>query len=112
MNWAGLIAFLTVLPAVAASTPATSIAFAASTSAAMAAEAAASSTAPAIGFWAGFVHVDGASAELAAIERRDCLFAVFVVSHLDETETARAAGLAIGQNADTVDLAITLKGLP
>jgi len=72
----------------------------------------AATTAAAIGFWAGFVHVDGASAELRAVQCRDCLLSVFVIGHFNETKTTGAASVAIGQNADPVHLAIALENLP
>jgi len=107
-----------LLPAVAATTAAATTVSAATTTATstIAATTAsapiATTTAAALGLGAGFVDVDGAPANLATVEGCDRFFAVFVAGHLDKTETAGAAGIAIGHDAHTVHLSVTFEKLP
>jgi len=105
------------LPAVAgvaavAATSTVATASAAPATAETTSTAAAETAAPALGFRASFVNVDGASAELTAIERSDGLLAVFVAVHFDEAESTGASSIAIGHDAHAVDLTVTFKNLP
>jgi hypothetical protein len=99
------------LPAVVPSAASTTTAAAAAAISAIASTAA-SATAGAFSFGTGFVHVDGASADLRAVERSDGFLAVFVAGHFDESEAAGASGLAVRHNTYAVHLTITLKQLP
>jgi hypothetical protein len=72
----------------------------------------ASSGATTLPFGASFVDVQFAAAELATVEAGDGLFAIVVAGHLDEPETARAAGIAVGEDTDSIDLSIGRKQLP
>ena len=115
MQWSVLlIAVATTTTAAAATTitaAATATISAVAATAAPAAVTAAATTA-ALSLGAGFVDIDGASADLGAVERRDGFVAVLVAGHLDETKAARAACIAIGHNAHAVYLSITLEQLP
>ena len=97
-----------MLPAVA---PAATTA-ASATISAIAAEATTAAAPTSLGFGARFVDVDGASANLLTVESGDGFFAVFVTIHFYETETAGAAGVTIGHDADAVDLSVGLEHLP
>ena len=46
-----------------------------------------------------------------AVQGRDCLLAVFVAGHFDESETARASSIAVGHDAHAIDLPVALKQL-
>jgi hypothetical protein len=90
------------LPAVSA--PATSAATAAVTTVSAA-------TSATLHFRPGLVDVEGASAELSAVEGGNRLFSVFRVRHLHKTEPARAAGVPVGHDADSVYLSVCLEHL-
>ena len=51
----------------------------------------------------GHVDGEGAAVELPAVEGFDCGVSAF---HLDETEAAGAAGIAVGDDADALDRAM------
>jgi len=59
-----------------------------------------------------FVDIDGASTELAAVECGDGFFAIFIAVHFDEAKATGASGIAIGHDADTVDLTVAFENLP
>jgi len=95
------------LPAFAASTTAASTI----TSIAESATAATASSAT-FGLGSSFIHIDGTSAELGAVQSSYSFVSVFVAGHFDKPETARAAGIAIGQNTYTIHLPVALEHLP
>jgi hypothetical protein len=98
------------LPAIAATTTAA----AAATASAITPIATAATTTTAAGTFRlgpGFVHVDGASANLRAVERGDCFLAVFVAGHFYESETAGAACVTIGHDANAIHLSVPFKNL-
>ena len=59
-----------------------------------------------------FVYVQRPSGKLSTIKRRDRFFSFFGVRHLDESETTRAAGIAIRYNADPIHLSVGSKKVP
>ncbi|MCU1270224.1 MAG: hypothetical protein JWN74_1518 [Acidobacteriaceae bacterium] len=65
----------------------------------------------ALRFRAGFVHINGASADLASIQFGNGLVPFFAVCHLDETESPRTSGFAVGEDADPVDRPIRFEDL-
>ena len=82
-------------------------AIAATTAAAFASAASASPTAAsAFRLGARFVHVQGASADLRAVESRDRLISFLGVRHLDKAKTTRAARVAVGHDADPIYLSV------
>ena len=72
---------------------------------------AAATAARALGLRASFVHVNSASADLASIQSGNGLVAFFGVCHLDETESPRTSGFAVGENADAVNRPIRFEYL-
>jgi len=64
-----------------------------------------------LGFRAGLVHINSASADLASIQSGNGLVPFFGVCHLDETESPRASGFAVSENADAVDRPIRFEDL-
>ena len=66
-------------------------------------------TTDALCFGPCFVHVQRPSGKLRTIKRRDRFFAFFGVRHLDESEATRAAGIAVGYNADPIHLSVGSK---
>src|SRR5271155_751851 len=74
--------------------------------------AAASTAAGVLGFGAGLVDVQRASADLRAIQRSDGLFSILVAGHFHKAEPARPPGIAVGHDADPVHLTVRLKHLP
>src|SRR5277367_5772684 len=60
-------------------------------------------------FRTGFIHFQIAAADVFAVERRDGFRCFSVVRHFHETEAARAAGLAIGGDVHTRELAERLE---
>ena len=68
--------------------------------------ASASTGAATLGFGTGFVHVERAASQLGAIEGSDCFITLFGVRHFYETETAGAACVAVGHDADAIHLAV------
>jgi hypothetical protein len=49
---------------------------------------------------------------LGAVQCGDSFLSVFRIGHFHETEAPRAAGIAVGHNADTVYLSVGLEQLP
>jgi hypothetical protein len=97
------------LPAIAATATATTAATASAvTPIATAATTAATGT---FRLGPGFVHVDGASANLRAVESGDRFLAVFIAGHFHESETAGAACVAIGHDANAIHLSVPFKNL-
>src|SRR5271169_2212024 len=99
------------LPAVAPPAPTTTTAAAATTISTIAATSAATTSADAFCLGPRFVDVDGASADLCAVQRRDRLLAVLAAGHLDEAEAARTSGVAVRHDAHPVHLPVRLKRL-
>ena len=85
---------------------------ASATTAALPATATTTAAAPAaFRFGARFVHVQGSSADLRSVQSSDCLLSIFRACHLDKSETPRASRVAVGQDADAIDLAVGLEEL-
>src|SRR5579862_466753 len=110
-----------ILPAVAPSATATTMATAITSTAAApapsavastAAVAASTTTAATFGLRTRFVHVDGAAADLRTVQSRDRLVSIFIAGHLHETEAARTPRVAVGHDADPVNLSVSFKRLP
>src|SRR5579863_3269503 len=78
---------------------------------ALPAPAAASATAarPTIGFGSRFVDVQGPAVQVAAVQFRDGAVGIRIRAHLDETETAGLAGIAVGNDAYLFDGPVSLK---
>ncbi len=115
MQWSVLLIAVAATTTAAAATTITAAATAtisAVAATAASASVAAATTSAALRLGASFVDVDGASADLGAVERRDGFLAVLVAGHFHETEAAGAAGIAIGHDAYAVYLSVTLKQLP
>jgi hypothetical protein len=72
---------------------------------------AAASAASALDLWTRFIHIQGASANLRAVQRRDGLLSVFRTRHLHEAEATRAPGIPVGHDADPVHLPMDLEQL-
>jgi hypothetical protein len=90
------------------------IAATAATTAATAAIPAATATttaAAALHLGTGFVDVQGAATYLSSVQGGDRFVSLFPVRHLHETKAARAAGVAIGHDADAVNLSVRLEHL-
>jgi hypothetical protein len=92
------------IAAAGASTVAAAVTAAAPTAATWSARSAAG-----FGFRAGLIYFQIAAADVFAVERRDGFRRFGVVGHFDETEAARAAGLAIGGYVHAGELAEGLK---
>jgi hypothetical protein len=90
------------LPAVTAATTTAALASAPTT---------ATSTAGAFRFRSRFIHIQGASADLRAIQCRDRFLSVLGACHLDKAETARASGVPVGHDADPVHLSMHFEKL-
>src|SRR5271170_148964 len=60
-------------------------------------------------FRTGFIHFQIAAADVFAVERRDGFRCFSVIRHFHESEAARAAGLAIGGDVHTRELAERLE---
>jgi hypothetical protein len=99
----------TTTAATAAAAAAKAAAATAATTAA-AAEAAAT-TATALGTFLSLVDAQRATVEVSAVHGRDGSLCLLLVSHGDETEAARATGLAIGHDVRVGDLASAGEGL-
>jgi hypothetical protein len=63
----------------------------------------------AFGLRTRFVHVQRAAAELRSIERRNRPFSLGFIRHFHERETTGPARIAIGFNADPLNLAVRFK---
>ncbi len=105
---AGFPRLTSVALVVVASTTATGTATA--TTGTSATEAAAVS--PTIGFGTGFVDVQCAAAQLLAIQGGDGFFSLGGIRHFDESESARTACVALGDDADLRDGSVGLKQRP
>jgi hypothetical protein len=80
------------------------------TSAATAAAATTSAKATAaVRFGPRFVHVKCSAVEVPAVQTRDRAIRFRVGTHFDEAETARLAGIAIGNNVHAIHCAISLE---
>jgi hypothetical protein len=82
-----------------------------SAAAAAAISASSASASAALDLWTRFIHIQGASANLRAVQRRDGLLSVFRTRHLHEAETTRAPGITVGHDADPVHLPMDLEEL-
>jgi hypothetical protein len=69
-------------------------------------------TAATLHFRAGFVHIEGAAADLAAVEGCDGFVAFFRIRHFHKSETAGAAGVTVGHDADAIHLSMRREQLP
>ena len=72
----------------------------------------AATTTDALCFGPCFVYVQRPSGKLSTVKRRNRFFSFFGVRHLDESETTRAAGIAIRHNADPIHLSVGSKKVP
>jgi hypothetical protein len=79
--------------------PAATAAAVATTSAAITTASAAASTA-ALGLWPRFVHDEVSPTEVLTVQRINCAIRVFVVAHLDESESTRLPGKSITNQID------------
>src|SRR5450759_4233067 len=70
---------------------------------------AAATTAAALGFRPSLVDVERTAIEISTIERRNRAVRFGGVRHFDERKTARASGVAVGYEVDTVHLSVGLK---
>src|SRR5579872_306257 len=85
----------------------------ATTSATMSAtEASAATATGAVRFGTRFIYIESATTDLRAVDSGNGLLAFLSIRHLNESKTARAASLAIGQDADPVHLTVRRKQLP
>src|SRR3984893_11317152 len=57
------------------------------------------------------IYIQRTPAQLAAVKRGDRLLSLFCIRHLHETESARAASVAVGHDADPVYLPVRLEHL-
>src|SRR5208337_3249999 len=64
-----------------------------------------------LGLGTRFIHVQLASANLGAVERSDGFVSILGTGHLNEAEAAGASGVAVGHDADPVDLSVGGKEL-
>jgi hypothetical protein len=81
--------------------------------AAISASAAASAAAASPVFLgAGFVHVNRAPAELSPVELGNRPFRLAIVAHLDESESPRLSGIAIGDKVHAFHAAVCRKQRP
>jgi hypothetical protein len=83
----------------------------AATAAIPAATATTTTAAAALHLGTGFVDVQGAATYLSSVQGGDRFVSLFPVRHLHETKAARAAGVAIGHDADAVNLSMRLEHL-
>src|SRR5262249_26774808 len=99
-------------PAATAAVPAAAATVASTTAATAAAEAPPAATAAAAAgttrALARLVDFQGTAVELVAVERLDRRLRILIGTHLDDTESARAAGLGVGQDRDALDRASAL----
>ena len=65
----------------------------------------------ALRFGSRFIHVQSASANLRAVERRNRLVSFLGVGHLDESEPARTSCIAVGHDAYAIHLSVHFKHL-
>jgi hypothetical protein len=57
----------------------------------------------------GFIHVKLPAIELLAVQGSDRLIAFPIVRHLDEPKASRLPRVSIGDDADTINGAVTFK---
>jgi hypothetical protein len=62
-----------------------------------------------LGFRPSLVDIERTAIEIGAIERRNRAVRFSGVRHFDERKTARAAGVTVGYEVDTVHLSVGLK---
>jgi hypothetical protein len=74
--------------------------------------AAAGSAGTTIGLGTGFVDVQGAAAELFAVQSRDSFLGFGGIGHFYKGESARASGVTVGDQADLIDFAMRFKQGP
>jgi hypothetical protein len=77
--------------------------------AARTAAAAAGSAGTAIGFGAGFVDIQGASAEFFAVQGCDGFLGFAGIGHFYKGKAARAPGVTVRDQADLIDFAVRFK---
>src|ERR1022692_898164 len=70
---------------------------------------AAATTAAALGFRPSLVDIERTAIEIGTIEGRNGAVRFGGVRHFDERKTARAAGVAVGYEVDTIHLSVGLK---
>lgn len=92
--------------AVATATTAAAAIATATTTAAAAVATAATAAAGTIALGPGFIDAELAAANFLAVDFANGVAAGVVVTHFDEAEAARAAGLAIGDQGDVRDFAV------
>src|SRR5579863_10407522 len=80
--------------------------------AAAAARAAVSPAAAALGFRPRFIDGESAPIELGPTESGDGAFGFRVIGHFDKTESLRLPGVAIGDDADALDGAVSFEHGP
>jgi hypothetical protein len=68
-------------------------------------------TAAALNFGASFIYVQGASADLAAVEGCDGFVSLFGVGHFYKPETAGTTGVPVGHDADAIHLSMRCEQL-
>jgi hypothetical protein len=61
---------------------------------------------------ARFVHIDLTAADISTIESRNRALRLAVIRHLDEPETARTSGIAIGDEADAFHRTVRFEQSP
>jgi hypothetical protein len=81
---------------------------AASTAISTAAPAPATTT---LDFGTRFIHVQGASANLGAVQSRYGFLSVFRTGHFDKAEAPRTPGVPVSHDADAVHLSVYLEKL-
>jgi hypothetical protein len=89
-----------------ASTPTTAVT---PTSTAATGSAAKGPTATAFGLRTRFVHVQSAAAELSSVQSGYRALRLAFIRHFNESEASRSACIAIGFDADPLNLAVSLK---
>jgi hypothetical protein len=74
-----------------------------------AASSAVSTAGSTIFFRAGFIDVDGAAIQVAAIQLGNRTIAFGIVAHLHESEPSGLASVAVGDDADAIDGSVGFK---
>ena len=62
-----------------------------------------------LGLWAGFVDIQRSAIEICPVQCGDGLLALPVVAHLDESEAPGLACIAIRDNVDAPNVAVSFK---
>ena len=70
---------------------------------------AATTAAAALGFRPSLIDIECTAIKISTIERRNCAIRFSGVRHFNERKTARAAGVTVGYQVDTVHLSVRLK---